>query len=365
MTKMAQLMKNVNAQCGQGTMFRGTDKRRDPPRLPTGVFSVDYSSGGGLPIWATTCTWGPEAGGKTSLALNTVKSAYELCWKCFNPSKYCICSTKAMRMGAAWLDSEGTLDEGWAERIGADPKEMYIVLADYGEQYANIAESSLRADDCGLLVIDSLAALTPASEMEADAEQDFIGLQARMITRLVRKLKQRLTRERKRDHPCAVLFTNQIRMRIMQGYGDPETMPGGKGLQHEFSLLFRCVKKALTETDKKKFFDTSRKFAVAQRHSFSIRKAKVLTLAGVGEYVRIRENIPELGLNSGDIDDYASVLNYAKTYGVIEKKGNVYMYFGKKAKRLVDIQTLWKKMPEEKLRTQLEIINRAKARLSK
>ena len=365
---LADVMRICNDQCGPGTMFTGNDLAKDPPRLPSGVFAVDYATGGGLPLWGTTCNWGAEASGKTTLALSAAKMCQMLCWRCFNLQAYCTCSQNAIAMQAYWGDVEGTLDREWATAIGVVPEQYTIGLADYGEQHVNIADSALRADDCGLVIIDSLAAMVPASEMEAAEEDQFIGLQARMITRMVRKLKQRLIRERKRGHPCAVLFTNQVRIKIGQMFGNPETMPGGRGLQHEFSLLLRCVKKSLRKDGADgKYWVGDRNFESASRHSFAVKKAKVLTIAGIGEYVICREDLPDLKLQKGKVDDYQTVMNYAKEYGLVqkEKKGWSLTVGGKTATvRLQDeIKDAWRKHSSLYHATQMAIVTAAKERL--
>lgn len=359
-----RLIEEANKTCGPGTCFTGSMLKRDPPRLPTGVFSVDFSTGGGLPLHGTTCFWGDESGAKTTLAINTMSMVEVLCWECFFPHELCQCSTNALRMRTFWADIEGTLDREWVNSAGVDPEAYVVGLADYGEQYINIADSALQADDCGLVILDSLAALVPASEMEASSEESFVALQTRMITRAVRKLKQRLIRERKREHPCAVLFTNQMRKKIGITFGDPSTMSGGHGLRHEFSLLLRLVKKALSDNDKKKYHDPDRKKELVSRHSFSIRKEKVLTLSGVGEFVIVKEDFPDLDLTKGQIDDYHIVMTYAKDTEIVEKTGKTWSYFDHKAKRLDDIKILWKKKPAQYTLAQMEIVRRVKARLS-
>jgi recombination protein RecA len=266
-------------------------------------------------------------------------------------------------MKAYWGDIEGTLDRDWAEQIGVDSEQYLVGLADYGEQHVNIADNALKADDCGLVVIDSLAALTPSAEMDALEEQQFIGLQARMITRAVRKLKQRLITERKNEHPCSILFTNQLRIKIGQMHGNPETMAGGHGMHHEFSLLIRIISKSLKRDGvDKKYVGKEQDHAV--RHSFAIRKAKVLTLAQSGEFVRAKHDIGKLGLRAGEVDDYNTLMNYAREYGVVEKGAKTYGYFGKRAKRLDDIKEVWRTHPREYMRTEIEIIRRAKERLA-
>jgi len=268
-------------------------------------------------------------------------------------------------MEAVWLDVEGTLDRTWAQCIGADPEKYRVVLADYGEQYANIADNVLRADDCGLVVVDSLAAITPEAEMEKAAEDDFYALQARLIGRMVRKLKQQLIRQRKRGHPCSVILMNQMRSKIGVQFGSPETMAGGHALKHEFSLLMRCVKTALKDNEKKLYAGKEKDKAV--RHAFSIRKEKVLTLGGTGYYMRLREDMPEVGLKKGQVADYGTVMTYAKEYGVVAKtssKQNPWKYKDSISSRTLEkITELWKLRPLEYLWTQMEIVRRAKARL--
>jgi len=142
------------------------------------------------------------------------------------------------------------------------------------------------------------------------------------------------------------------------------SMPGGFGMKHEFSLLFRCVRKSMGgESDTKKYVDKSRRVNMAQRHSFAIRKEKVLTLAGVGEFVRVRESMPELGLVKGMVDDYITVMNYAKEYGVVFKEGSKWRSIGIRSQTLKGIEDYWKKNPSQYWRVQMVIVEKAKERL--
>jgi recombination protein RecA len=338
--------------------------KRDPARLPFGIFSLDFATGGGCPIWGTTCLWGGESGGKSSTAGNVVSMASRICWRCFDLKSVCKCSTKPLGLKTFWADVEGTVDQLWMQSIGASPESYYLSLADYGEMYVNLCESALRADDCGLVVLDSLAALAPSAEFDAPSEDQFMGVQARMIGRAVRELKQRLIRERKREHPCTVLFTNQLRTKLGVMFGDPSSMPGGHGMKHEFSLLLRMTKKALNDADKKKFRDSDREKDSASRHAFSIKKEKVLTLAGSGEFVRLVEPVKELGLDKGRVDDYGTVMHYAKMHEIVKKDGPKWRFLNRTAKRLHDIEKYWKKYPDEYHAVQQAIIRKAKDNLS-
>jgi len=360
--KLTDIIKQQNTACGEGTMFKGTGLARDPHRIPTGVFPVDFITAGGLPLWGSTCFWGGESGGKTTLAINTVKTAQDLCFTCFRHKSLCTCSKSPLIMRGVWGDVEGTLDRTWASRIGADPEEYVVALADYGEQHINIADSALMADDCGLYVLDSLAALVPSAEMEGSSEENFIALQTRLIGRAIRKLKQRLIKERKNEHPCAILFTNQLRINIMQVFGDPESMTGGKAMMHEFSLLLRCNQKALKKkSSDDKYRDDKRKKNYAARHIVSVRKFKVLTLAGVCEYIRMVEDFDDLV--AGQVNDFASMMTQAREYGIVRKKGSKWMYFDKQASKLDNIVSVWKKHDHERIRTMQATVEAAKRRI--
>ena len=355
-----RVMQSANKNYGAGTIFHGSSLLKDPPRIPFGVFAVDFAIGGGLPLHGTSCLWGGESSGKSSLCLSCMAAAGNLCWRCFNHIELCSCSLSPLRMKAAWEDVEGTLDRGWASDVGNDPDKYVVVLAESGEQYVNIADSILKADDLGLLVIDSLGMLTPLAELEGDAEDQFIGLQSRLITRMIRKLKTRLILERKRGHPCLVLFTNQMRSKIGVMFGSPETMSGGHSARHDFSLLLRCSQKALQKNERDRYLAASREKQCAVRHAFSIRKQKVMTLAGTGEYVRVIEPIPDLELSAGDVDDTHTLMKYAREYGVVKKEGKDWMYFSHKARVLDNVSNLWKTNPVQKFRASAEVLKRAK-----
>lgn len=325
---MNELMGFINQSYGTNTMTSGVEMLGKIPRIPFGVFVADFNSGGGCPVYGTTCAWGAKSGGKSSLAINIARVANQMCWRCFKMADFCECSESPLQQTAYIGDVEGTVDKEWATAIGLTPDMYYHGLADYGEQHINIADYALRADDCGIVVIDSLAQLIPEAEMNAPLEDKFMGQQAILITRMVRKLKQRLIRERKRGHPCVVFFVNQLRLKMGVQFGSPETMSGGEGLQHEFSLLFRCNKIALKKTSGQpdaKYHDTDRQVDMAGRHNVSIHKNKVAVLGSSGEYVRCTENIPELGLQKGQVDDVNTVLSVAKDYGLFGKRGKTYV----------------------------------------
>jgi len=334
----------VNTSYGRNTVTCGVDMLGVIPRLPSGIFVVDFNTGGGIPVYGTTCAWGQKSGGKSSLAINVARMCNDLCWRCYRMVDFCRCSEAPIRQTTYIGDVEGTLDKEWATSIQLTPDSYYHGLADYGEQHINIADYALRADDCGVVIIDSLAQLIPEAEMNAPLEDKFMGQQALLITRMVRKLKQRLIRERKRGHPCLAFFVNQLRLKMGVTFGSPETMSGGEALQHEFSLLLRCNKISLKKTSNgpdAKYYDPERQVDMAVRQNISIHKNKVPIIGNSGEYIRCIENVPELGLQKGQVDDVNTVLSVAKNYGLFFKSGSKYTVGDYEFDRVGDIRTFF------------------------
>jgi recombination protein RecA len=271
----------------------------------------------------------------------------------------CSCSKKAIRQKPVWVDVEGTLDKKWAESIGVTEDDYYFALGDNGEMCMNMAHDALTRDDCGLVIIDSLGALIPEAEFEAPLDDQFYAIQARLISRSVRKLKQRLIKERKREHPCALICANQVRANMgAMKFETKEKQPGGFSMEHEFSLLLKSTKKFLSTDKDKKYFCPTTKNALAARFSVYMEKYKIETFGGIAEYVRADKNIPEIQLKKGEVDDYAYVLEKAKDAGIIVKHSKGWKYFNDIAKKQVDIRDMWKKKPEEYSKIQKEIIDR-------
>lgn len=362
---LASMQYTQELKYGPGSVFKG-EQLIKCNRIPFGVFAVDYATAGGIPVYGSTCLWGPKSGGKTTLGVSAMVSVDELCFRCFNYKILCSCSKSSISLSPMWIDIEGTFCKDWARNIGADPDKYFMALGDYGEMHINLAVDALKSTDCGLVVMDSLGSLVPESELEAPMEDQFYAVQARLISRCVRKIKQRLIRERKHEHPVAMLFVNQRRASIGGGkYGPTEKMPGGNAMEHEFSLVLRCIQVALSKEKDAKYIDSQKKLNSAAKFSVQIQKFKVSIVSGVAEYIRLIENRRDLGLRKGQVDDVASVLKYAKEHGVIQDKGSGkgWKYFDKTARVLKEIGNVWEKKPEEYLRTKVEIINRVKASL--
>jgi len=314
-----EYMSEINKQYGDNTAVRGVElvvKRR---RLPTGIFSVDFATCGGIPLNQVTCFKGPESGGKSSVAMSVAATLSKMCLRCM--SFECSCSLPKLTAKTAWLDVEGTFDRDWAEAIGLAPDDYYIVHADDAEQYSWIASNLAKLPDCGLIVVDSVGALVPSKVSDSAVYDQFIGNEAKLITRMIKLISNNLAR-RSQDHPCAAIVINQVRYKIGELYGNPETMPGGQALKHLSSMIVRFNKVALLEKEKKTMIDDNRKLNIAQRHSFTIEKHKVSILSGGGSFLRCKEDVydsetDELLYRRGQVVEYQTVMELAKRYAVV------------------------------------------------
>jgi recombination protein RecA len=205
----------IHRQFGKGSIMRlGTTEREAIPVIPTGILSVDLALGvGGLPRGRVTEIYGPEASGKTTLALHVI--------------------AEAQRMGgnAAFIDAEHALDTGYAERLGVDTDNLLISQPDFGEQALEIAEILIRSGGIDVVVIDSVAALVPRAEIDGNVGDHHVGLQARLMSHAMRKFTGVLSRTN-----TVLIFINQIRMKIGVMFGNPETTTGGNALKFYSSI---------------------------------------------------------------------------------------------------------------------------------
>jgi recombination protein RecA len=205
----------IQRQFGKGAIMRlGSDERELIPVISTGALSIDIALGvGGLPRGRVTEIYGPESSGKTTLALHAI--------------------AEAQRKGgtAAFIDAEHALDPAYAERLGVDTDNLLISQPDFGEQALEIAEILMRSGGVDIIVIDSVAALVPRAEIDGNVGDQHVGLQARLMSHAMRKFTGVIQRTN-----TALVFINQIRMKIGVMFGNPETTPGGNALKFYSSV---------------------------------------------------------------------------------------------------------------------------------
>lgn len=210
-TALAQIEKNF----GKGTVMRlGERPDMNVDAIPTGSLALDAALGiGGVPKGRIVEIYGPESSGKTTLALHIV--------------------AEAQKMGGevAFVDAEHALDPVYAAALGVDTDNMLVSQPDTGEQALEITDALVRSGAVDVVVVDSVAALTPRAEIEGEMGDTFVGLQARLMSQALRKLAGTISKTN-----CVVIFINQLRMKIGVMYGNPETTTGGNALKFYASV---------------------------------------------------------------------------------------------------------------------------------
>ena len=209
-------MQQIEKQYGKGAIMRlgGARAAEKVKVIPTGSLGLDIALGvGGLPKGRITEIYGPEASGKTTLALHVL--------------------AEAQKQGgtAAFIDVEHALDPAWAKKIGVNLDNLLVSQPDTAEQALEIAETLIRSGGIDIVVLDSVAALVPRAEIEGEMGDAMMGVQARLMSQAMRKLAGVISKSK-----TAMVFTNQIRMKIGVLFGNPETTPGGLALKFYSSV---------------------------------------------------------------------------------------------------------------------------------
>jgi recombination protein RecA len=280
-------MDQIQEKFGAGSIMKLSDsKTMDVASIPTGSISLDLALGvGGIPKGRVVEIYGPESSGKTTLTLHMIAEVQK-------------------RGGlAAFIDAEHALDPEYAKRIGVKLEDLLISQPDNGEQALDICETLVRSNGLDLIVIDSVAALTPRNEIEGEMGDSHMGLQARLMSQALRKLTAIISKTQ-----TTVVFINQIRMKIGVMFGNPETTTGGNALKFYASVRIEVRRSAQIKNGDK---------IIGNRTKAKIVKNKVAPPFKVAEFdIMYNEGISA----SGDLLDTGIML------GVIEKNGNTYSF---------------------------------------
>src|SRR4026209_1855034 len=250
--------------------------------IPTGALSIDLALGvGGLPRGRVVEIFGPESSGKTTIMLHVIANAQ-----------------KAGGL-AAFIDAEHALDPGYAKKLGVNLDELLVSQPDSGEEALSICETLARSNALDVIVIDSVAALVPKSELEGEMGMATMGMQARLMSQALRKLTGILAKAK-----TACIFTNQIREKVGVMFGNPETTPGGKALKFYASVRMDIRRKDVIKD--------SAGAAIGNHVKVKIVKKKVAPPFAEAEF--------EILYNHG-INKEGSILEVGLQHGVIDKKG--------------------------------------------
>ncbi len=284
---LEEAVKEIKERFGEGSIMRlGEAPRVDVDAIPTGALSLDLALGvGGIPKGRIVEIYGPESSGKTTLTLHVVAEAQK-------------------RGGlAAFVDAEHALDPEYAKKIGVRIDDLLISQPDNGEQALDIVEALVRSGGVDVVVIDSVAALTPQAEIEGEMGDVQMGLQARLMSKALRKITNLAAKS-----GTTVIFTNQIRMKLGIMFGNPETTPGGNALKF-FSSVRLDIRRIAQLKNKDQI--------VGNRARVKVVKNKVAAPFKQAEF--------DIMYNQG-IASYADVLQTGVRHGVVEKAGSWFQF---------------------------------------
>lgn len=279
-----------------GTVMTKASEIYQPERIPTGIFTMDFATLGGIPRNRISKLVGNKSAGKSTTSDLIISYAQRM-W----PDEQVV-----------KVDLEGTHDPVWSGKLGVDNDSLLVAQPETGEHALDMCDALIRTKEVSLIVVDSLAQLVPAKEIEASAEDQFVGLQARMIGSFVRKAVAALQAERRRRHFITLLFINQFRSKIggWSPTGDPLTEPGGKSLGFAYTLEMTIKNKENLGKD-----DMGIEMPAYNEHAFSITKNKLGNGIRAGEYRLRRQDDEKTGLAEGQIDDAGTLLVYSKKFG--------------------------------------------------
>jgi recombination protein RecA len=278
----------IEKQFGKGAVMRMGDVGavRDIEVISTGSLGLDIALGiGGLPRGRVIEIYGPESSGKTTLTLQVIAEAQKLGGT------------------AAFIDAEHALDPGYAEKLGVDVDELLVSQPDTGEQALEITDMLVRSGSIDVVVVDSVAALTPKAEIEGDMGDSHMGLQARLMSQALRKLTGNIQRSN-----TMVIFINQIRMKIGVMFGSPETTTGGNALKFYSSVRLDIRRIGAIKKGEEIVGNETRVKVVKNKVSPPFKKAEFQILYGEG------------------ISREAELIDLGVEHGFIEKSGAWYSY---------------------------------------
>ncbi|HVK74444.1 MAG TPA: recombinase RecA, partial [Kofleriaceae bacterium] len=288
---IAEAIKVIHKQFGSGSLMRlDGSQATEVEVIPTGSIALDVALGtGGLPRGRIVEIFGPESSGKTTLTLHAIAEAQRAGGVC------------------AFIDAEHALDTEYARRLGVQLEDLLVSQPDHGEQALEIADTLVRTGAIDLIVVDSVAALTPRAEIEGEMGEAHMGLQARLMSQALRKLTAVISRTK-----TVVIFINQLRQKIGIVYGNPETTTGGNALKFYCSVRLDIRKKKVIKRGEDSVGSEVKVKVVKNKLAPPFRQVEFDIMYGTG------------------VNKLGELVDTAEKLGIVEKSGTWYSYEGTK-----------------------------------
>ena len=289
--RLEEVLANIEKQFGKGSIMKlGEHEHQKIEVSPTGSISLDLALGvGGYPKGRTIEIYGPESSGKTTIALHAI--------------------AEVQKQGgrAAFIDAEHALDPVYASNLGVDIDELLLSQPDTGEQALEICDALVRSEALSIIVIDSVAALVPQAEIDGEIGDNQIGLQARLMSRALRKLSGSISKTQ-----TIVIFINQLREKVGVIFGNPETTPGGKALKYYSSVRLDIRRGEQIKNNSEILGNKTNIKVVKNKVAPPFKTTTIEIIYGQG--------ISRLG----------EIIDLSVEHGIIEKSGSWYAYQGNK-----------------------------------
>lgn len=327
MSDFDTLLKQINKRYGVTAVVNASESAQlsTSQRIPSDIPALDWALGGGIPTGKITTLIGEFSSGKSFLALQIAGAFNRMCRNCGTPlaiidqvtreEMHIDCCDKPERMKTCWFDAEGSFDNAWAKTQGVNLDSTYVIRTEFAEQGIDVADALLRSGQCDLLVVDSIAQLTPSVEIEESSEKWQMGTHARLMNKAMRKwVSAQNSGSLDRKYMPTILLINQVRHKIGVIYGSPETSPGGKGIDFAASVIIRCKRKSWIEDSMKRPIGHEMEIAIKKNKTAPPNRTAGFTLFFKGHptYVAGSTNVAE------------QIIKQAEFWGLIKRTGAWY-----------------------------------------